>query len=72
MVQTCRGSHLNMLGLTTATQPTNEIIVTMQWNYHCYRDTSFFVKHCTLETTIISRVEKLIVKGKDEDVVAAP
>ena len=33
-----------MLVLATATQPTNEISVAMQCNYHCYRDTSLVLE----------------------------
>ena len=39
-----RGSHLNMLVLATAAEPTNEISAAMQCNYHCYRGTSFVLK----------------------------
>ena len=38
---TDRSSHLIMLVLAPATQPTNEIGPAMQYNYHCYRATSF-------------------------------
>ena len=32
-----------MLGIITATQPTNEISAAMQYNNHCCRDTCFFL-----------------------------
>ena len=41
---TDRGSHLNILVLSTAAEPTNEINAVVQCNYHCYRDTSFLSK----------------------------
>ena len=33
-----------MLVLATAAQPTSEISAAMQYNYYCYRDTSFVLK----------------------------
>ena len=41
---TVRGSHLNILHVTTATQLTNKISAAMQCNYHCYKDTRLFLK----------------------------
>ena len=43
-LSTDRGSHLNILVLSTAAELTNEINAAMQCNYHCCRDKSFFVE----------------------------
>ena len=40
-LDTDRSSHLNILVLSMAAEPTNEINAAVQCNYHCYRDTSF-------------------------------